>query len=276
MWDVVVIGSGPAGYVAAIKAAQLGLKVACVEKEKALGGTCLNVGCIPSKALLHATELLYHVQKEGNILGLEPPKTLNLETLTQKKQAAIEKLTGGIAYLFKKNGVERIVGEGIIENPTTVRVGTTTLTTRYIVIATGSEPIPLPGLPFDETTLLSSTGALALKTIPKTMLIVGAGVIGLELGSVYRRLGTEITVIEATSRIIPEFDEDLATAFQRVLETQGFTFHLNTKITSGRGGHPTSRGDHLLRRRLSCRYRAQTCDQGAPCCPHRKRVYQNR
>ncbi len=233
MYDIVVIGSGPAGYVGAIKGAQMGFKVACVERDKTLGGTCLNVGCIPSKALLHATELLYHVQKEGNILGIEAPKSFNIDALMNQKEKIVQKLTGGISYLFKKNGVDLVQGEGVIENPTTVRVGDKRLTTKYIIIATGSEPIPLPFLPFDEKTVLSSTGALALKSVPKKMIVVGGGVIGLELGSVFRRLGTEVEVIEAMDRIIPEFDEDLSKGFQKVLENQGIKFHLNTKMEKG-------------------------------------------
>ncbi len=233
MYDVVVIGSGPAGYVAAIKAAQLGFKTACIEKDAALGGTCLNVGCIPSKALLHATELLYHVQKEGNILGIVPPAAFDIRALMVHKEKIVQKLTGGIAYLFKKNGVEHIRGTAEIKG-TAVEVNGKILESKYIVIATGSEALPLPFLPFDEEFIVSSTGALALKNVPKKMLVVGGGVIGLELGSVFRRLGSEVEVIEFMDRIIPEFDLDLSKAFQKVLEKQGITFHLNTKVISGK------------------------------------------
>ena len=233
MYDVVVIGSGPAGYVAAIKAAQLGFKTACIERDAALGGTCLNVGCIPSKALLHATELLYHVQKEGNILGIVPPTAFDITALMGQKEKIVQKLTGGIAYLFKKNGVELIRGTAEIKG-SAVEVDGKLLETKYIVVATGSEAVPLPFLPFDEEFVLSSTGALALKKVPKKMIVVGGGVIGLELGSVFRRLGSEVEVIEFIDRIIPEFDLDLSKAFQKVLEKQGITFNLNTKVISGK------------------------------------------
>ena len=232
MYDVVVIGSGPAGYVAAIKSAQMGFKTACVERDKVLGGTCLNVGCIPSKALLHATELLYHVHKEGDVLGLSAPKTFNLIPLMNQKERIVQKLTGGIAYLFKKNGVEYIRGTAVIKNKNTLEVEGKVLEAKYIIVATGSEAIPLPFLPFDEKIVLSSTGALALKEIPKKMIVVGGGVIGLELGSVYRRLGSEVEVIEFMDRIIPEFDIDLSKAFQKILEKQGMTFNLNTKVVA--------------------------------------------
>ncbi len=234
MYDIIVIGSGPAGYVAAIKAAQMGFKVACVERDKTLGGTCLNVGCIPSKALLHATELLYHVQKEGNILGIAAPTSPNFDPLMSRKEKVVQKLTGGIAYLFKKNGVDHLRGTATVKNTGRVEIDGKEVKSKYVVVATGSEPIPLPFIPFDEERVLSSTGALALKSIPKKMIVVGGGVIGLELGSVYRRLSTEVEVIEFMDRIIPEFDLDLSKSFQKVLEKQGITFHLNTKVVSGK------------------------------------------
>ncbi len=224
MYDVLVIGSGPAGYVAAIKAAQLGFKVACVEKESTLGGTCLNVGCIPSKALLHATEILYHAGIRG----------ADLSMLMKEKEEAVQKLCGGIAYLFKKNKVERIPGTASVGREGVVKIDGKVIESKYVVISSGSEAIPLPFLPFDEEIVLSSTGALALKEIPKKMLIVGGGVIGLELGSVYKRLGSEVEVLEFMDRIIPEFDGDLSKAFQNTLENQGFKFNLATKVIGGR------------------------------------------
>jgi dihydrolipoamide dehydrogenase len=218
MYDILVIGSGPAGYVAAIKAAQLGFKVACVEKEGSLGGTCLNVGCIPSKSLLHSTEI------GGKDLAI----------LMKEKEGVVQKLSGGISYLFKKNKVDHIQGTALVKSSGIVEVNGKLIEAKYVIVAVGSEAVPLPFLPFDETIVLSSTGALALKEIPKKMLIVGGGVIGLELGSVYRRLGTEVEVIEFMDRIIPEFDLDLSKAFQKTLENQGFVFNLNTKVIAGR------------------------------------------
>ena len=234
MYDIVVIGSGPAGYVAAIKSAQMGFKTACVERDQTLGGTCLNVGCIPSKALLHATELLYHVQKEGNILGITAPASPHLTPLMEQKGKIVQKLTGGIAYLFKKNKVEHIRGTAVIKSGGKLEVDGKVLEAKYIIIATGSEAIPLPFLPFDEKVVLSSTGALALKDVPKKMIVVGGGVIGLELGSVYRRLGAEVEVVEFMDRITPEFDLDLSMGFQKILEKQGITFNLNTKVVAGK------------------------------------------
>lgn len=234
-YDLIIIGSGPAGYVGAIKAAQLGLKVACIEKEAALGGTCLNVGCIPSKALLHATELLFQIEHEGKEMGIEVGSLrVDFKKLMEYKQKIIEKLTGGIQFLLKKNKIDLIRGEGELASPTSVRCNGKEYRGKNILIATGSEAIPLPFLPFDEKQILSSTGALNLESLPKKMLIVGAGVIGLELGSVYRRLGAQVEVIEFLATPIPEFDKDLSKAFQRILEGQGFTFHFNAKVVAGR------------------------------------------
>lgn len=217
-FDVIFLGGGPGGYVGAIKAAQLGLKCALVDAGELLGGTCLNVGCIPSKSLLHATE----VGKR------------DLGPLMQHKSDVVKKLGGGVSFLLKKNKVSVFKGNGKFISSETVVVGNETIRGKHIVIATGSEPVALPFLPLDEERIVSSTGALRLPFVPKKMVIIGAGVIGLELGSVYRRLGSEIEVIEFMDRIVPEFDEEISKAFQKILEGQGFHFHLSSKVISGK------------------------------------------
>lgn len=233
-FDVVFIGSGPAGYVGAIKAAQLGLKTACVEKDPACGGTCLNVGCIPSKALLHTSDFYHLIQKEAPEMGIEIKEaSFNLTKIMSHKDEIVKKLTGGIQYLFKKNKVTHLKGHARITSDTTLDVGGKQITAKHIVLATGSEPIALPNLPFDEEKIVSSTGALSLKSVPEKLLIVGGGVIGLELGSVYQSLGSKVEVIEFMDRILPEFDEDLAKAFQKILEERGFTFHFGAKVLGG-------------------------------------------
>ncbi len=235
IYDVVYIGSGPAGYVGAIKAAQLGLKTACIEKHTACGGTCLNVGCIPSKALLHASDIYHLLQTEIKDFGIEVKETtLNFSKMMAHKEEIVKKLTEGIAYLLKKNKVTRIKGHARLLSETTIDVDGQIITAKHIVLATGSEPIQLPGLIFDEEKIISSTGALSLKTVPEKMIIVGGGVIGLELGSVYHSLGSKVEVIEFTDRIMPEFDEDLSKAFQKILEKRGFIFHFNSKVVSGK------------------------------------------
>lgn len=232
MYDILFIGSGPAGYVGAIKAAQLGFKTACVERERALGGTCLNVGCIPSKALLHSSELVDHAKRHMGEMGVEVGGVrVDLVKMMAYKKKIVDKLTGGVQYLFKKNKVDVIQGTAKLVGSNIVSVNGTNYTAKHIVIATGSEPIPLPFLPFDEERVVSSTGALALKKIPEKMAIIGGGVIGLELGSVYARMGTKVEVFELMDRIIPEFDTDLSKAFQKTLEAQGFKFNLQYKVT---------------------------------------------
>ena len=233
-FDVVFIGSGPAGYVGSIKAAQLGLKVACVEKDSSCGGTCLNVGCIPSKALLHMSDFYHLMQKEAPEMGIEIKEaSFNLTKMMTHKQEIVNKLTTGIQYLFKKNKVTHLKGHARITSDTTLDVGGEKISTKHIVLATGSEPIALPNLPFDEEKIVSSTKALSLKTVPKKLLIVGGGVIGLELGSVYQSLGSQVEVIEFMDRILPEFDEDLAKTFQKILEDRGFIFHFGAKVNGG-------------------------------------------
>jgi dihydrolipoamide dehydrogenase len=233
-FDVIVIGSGPGGYVAAIRCAQLGLKTACIEKT-ALGGTCLNVGCIPSKALLHSTEVLYNLTHHGKALGVEvdSPRA-NFSQMMGRKEQVVNSFNQGIEGLFKKNKITSFKGTGHFTSPTTVRVGETELSAKFIIIATGSEPMPLPFLPFDEKKILSSTGALALQTVPRKMLVVGAGVIGVELGSVYSRLGSEVVFVEFMDRICPTLDETLSKTLQKSLTAQGMTFHLSSKVTAGK------------------------------------------
>ncbi|MBN9060220.1 MAG: dihydrolipoyl dehydrogenase [Rhizobiales bacterium] len=236
-YDLIVIGSGPGGYVCAIKAAQLGLKVAVVEKRATYGGTCLNIGCIPSKALLHASEMFEEV---GHLdaLGIKVAKPkLDLPGMLAHKSATVKSNVDGVAYLFKKNKIDGHIGTGSIAAPGKVVVtkedgSTTTLETKAIVIATGSDSAPLPGVPIDEKRIVTSTGALELDKVPAKLIVVGAGVIGLELGSVWRRLGAEVTVVEFLDRILPGMDGEVTKQFQRMLEKQGFTFKLGTKVTA--------------------------------------------
>jgi len=236
-YDLVVIGTGPGGYVCAIRAAQLGLKVAVVEKRATHGGTCLNVGCIPSKALLHASELFEEAgHKFGKMgIGVGQP-TLDLAQMMAFKDEGVAGNVKGVDFLFKKNKIETFHGAGRILGTGKVEVSpesgeARTLETKAIVIATGSDVARLKGLEIDETTIVSSTGALALPQVPKKLVVVGGGVIGLELGSVWRRLGSEVVVVEFLDRILPGMDVDLGRQFQRLLEKQGMTFRLGSKVT---------------------------------------------
>jgi dihydrolipoamide dehydrogenase len=235
-YDLVVIGSGPGGYVCAIRAAQLGLRVAVVEKDATYGGTCLNVGCIPSKALLHTSEMFEKAGHDFPAFGIEvgTPK-LDLPAMQAHKDAVVESNTSGVAYLFKKNKIDGFRGTGAIVGPGKVRVtdtvgGTSDVEAKAIVVATGSEWTPLPGVNVDEKRIVSSTGALSLPSVPKRMIVVGAGVIGLELGSVWRRLGAEVTVVEFLDRILPGMDGELAKQGQRILAKQGLAFRLSSKV----------------------------------------------
>lgn len=231
-YDLVVIGSGPAGYVCAIRGAQLGLKTAVVEKDKTFGGTCLNVGCIPSKALLHASHLFEEAAHDfaGMGIGVSKPK-LDLKQMLSFKQEGVDGNVKGVDFLFKKNKIDPIKGTGKITGPGKIDVGGKTVEAKHIVIATGSDVARLKGIEIDEKRVVSSTGALALDKVPGKLLVVGAGVIGLELGSVWRRLGAEVQVVEFLDRILPGMDGEVARQFQRILEKQGMTFKLGAKVT---------------------------------------------
>ncbi len=236
-YDVIVIGGGPGGYNAAIRAGQLGLKVACVEGRETLGGTCLNVGCMPSKALLHASEL-YEAAAGGEFanLGIQVKPTLDLAQMMKQKAESVAALTKGVEFLFRKNKVEWVKGWGRLDGPGKVEVtaadgSKTVLSAKDIIIATGSEPSPLPGVNVDNQRILDSTGALSIPEVPRHLVVIGAGVIGLELGSVWRRLGAEVTVIEYLDRICPGMDLETAKTFQRALTKQGMSFKLGSKVT---------------------------------------------
>ncbi len=235
-YDVVIIGGGPGGYNAAIRAGQLGLKTACVERGSTLGGTCLNVGCMPSKALLHASELFAMAGGEFAKLGIEVTPSLNLAQMMKQKDESVAALTKGVEFLFRKNKVDWIKGSGAITGQGKVEVtaadGTrSTLETRDIVIATGSAPASLPGVSVDNRRIVDSTGALSLPEVPGHLVVIGAGVIGLELGSVWRRLGAQVTVVEYLDRITPGIDAEVAAALQKALTRQGVAFRLGAKVT---------------------------------------------
>ncbi len=237
-YDVVIIGGGPGGYNCAIRAGQLGLKVVCVEKDSTLGGTCLNVGCIPSKAMLHASELYSAANHEFADLGIEVGDLrLNLPQMLQQKDEAVKGLTDGVAFLFKKNHVEHIRGFGRLAGAGQVEVldergeVAQTLNTRHVVIATGSEVATLPGVEIDEHRIVSSTGALNLQEVPDRLLVIGGGYIGLEMGSVWGRLGAHVMVVEYLDRITPAMDGEISKQFQRILQKQGMRFELGQKVT---------------------------------------------
>ncbi|MFN3676138.1 MAG: dihydrolipoyl dehydrogenase [Sphingomonas pseudosanguinis] len=232
-YDVLVIGAGPGGYVAAIRAAQLGLKTACAESRETLGGTCLNVGCIPSKALLHASEL-FEEASHGALakFGVEiEGAKLNLDQMHAEKAKAVGELTGGIEYLFKKNKVTWLKGKAAFQDSSTVKVGDQTVTARDIVIATGSVVTPLPGVEIDQKVVVDSTGALALPKVPEHLVVIGGGVIGLELGSVWRRLGAKVTVVEYLDQILPGFDGEVRKESAKLFKKQGMELKTSTKVT---------------------------------------------
>lgn len=230
-YDVIIIGGGPGGYVCAIRAAQLGLKVACVEGRGKLGGTCLNVGCIPSKALLHASHSLHEAQHNFTKMGLMGKSpSVDFGKMQEYKQSVVDGNTAGIEYLFKKNKVDYIQGWAKITGKGEVTVGDDVHKTKNIVIATGSEPSTLPGVEVDEKIVVTSTGALELKKVPNKLVVIGAGVIGLEMGSVYARLGSEVTVVEFLDQITPGMDGEICKTFQRTLKKQGLNFVMGAAV----------------------------------------------
>jgi len=237
-FDVIVVGSGPGGYVCAIRSAQLGLKTACVETRKTLGGTCLNIGCIPSKSLLNSSEMYHKAQKEFNNLGVETGKIkLNLSKMMSNKNKSVLTLTKGIEFLFKKNKITHLKGKGSISAKGTVTVTDNSgkkisYKTSNIVIGTGSVSASLPGIKIDEKVVVSSTGAISFEKVPKDLIVIGGGYIGLELSSVWKRLGSNVTVIEFLDHIIPGMDKDISTEFQKILNKQGINFKLNSNVTA--------------------------------------------
>ena len=237
-FDVIVVGSGPGGYVCAIRSAQLGLKIACVETRKTLGGTCLNIGCIPSKSLLNSSEMYHKAQKEFNNLGVETGKiTLNLSKMMSNKNKSVQTLTKGIEFLFKKNKITHLKGKGSISAKGTVTVTDNSgkkisYKTSNIVIGTGSVSTSLPGIKIDEKVVVSSTGAISFEKVPKDLIVIGGGYIGLELSSVWKRLGSNVIVIEFLDHIIPGMDKDISTEFQKILNKQGINFKLNSNVTA--------------------------------------------
>jgi len=237
-FDVIVIGSGPGGYVCSIRCSQLGLKTACVESRKTLGGTCLNVGCIPSKSLLHSSGIYYKTHKEFNNLGIEISNIkLNLPKMMSNKDKSVLTLTKGVEFLFKKNKITHLKGRGFITKKNSVTVEDdsgkkNSYETKNIVIATGSTTTSLPGVEIDEKIIVSSTGALSFKKVPKELVVIGGGYIGLELSSVWKKLGSNVTVVEFLDHIIPDMDKDISVEFQKILSKQGINFKICTKVTS--------------------------------------------
>lgn len=238
-YDVVVIGSGPGGYVAAVRAAQLGLKTACIEKEKTLGGTCLNVGCIPSKALLQSSEHYAWIQHDAESQGIVCKEiSFDFGKMMQRKEQIVQGLVHGVAGLFKKHQIESVQGTARLVGANRIEVvlegNTRTLDAENIILATGSESIPLPFLPFDEKTVVSSTGVLSLKEVPKRLVVIGGGVIGVELASVYQRLGSEVTIVEMLDQICISNDDAVSKMLLQILKKQGIQFHLGTKVTQAK------------------------------------------
>ena len=232
-YDVIVIGSGPGGYVCAIRCAQLGLKTACVEGRETLGGTCLNIGCIPSKALLHSSHMLHEAEHNFAKMGLKGKSpSVDWKQMLTYKDEVIEQNTKGIEFLFKKNKIDWLKGWGSIPEAGKVKVGDEVHEAKHIVIASGSEPSSLPGIEIDEKVVVTSTGALELGKIPKKMVVIGAGVIGLELGSVYARLGSEVQVVEFLDAITPGMDAEVQRSFQKLLTKQGLNFTLGAAVQS--------------------------------------------
>ena len=240
-FDLIVIGAGPGGYVAAIRAAQLGMKVACIEKEPSLGGTCLNIGCIPSKALLNSSEKYVEISNHAAEHGIKTSKIdLDLNVLMDRKTKIVKKLTTGIGFLFKKNKITHIPGMASFVDKNTISItngkNEITASAKNFIIATGSSSIEIPNIPVDEKQIVSSTGALSLSKIPKSLLVIGGGYIGLEMGSVWSRLGSKVTVVEALDRIVPTMDGEIAKEFMKMLTKQGLEFKLSHKVSSAKSG----------------------------------------
>lgn len=236
-YDLAVIGAGPGGYTAAIRASQLGMKTICIDKSVSPGGTCLNVGCIPSKALLESTELLARLQHQGAKMGVEAENaTYSFPAMMQHKENTVKEITGSLAGLIKGNKVDYLVGSATIRGPQSIIVEGKEIQSKNILIATGSEAMALPFLPFDEKRIVSSTGALALKEVPKRLAVIGAGVIGVELASVYARLGSKVVLVEMLSEICGSLDKTIHGALLRSLKEQGLEFHLNTKLKQAKIG----------------------------------------
>ncbi|MDF3412850.1 dihydrolipoyl dehydrogenase [Sulfitobacter sp. M57] len=248
-YDVIVIGSGPGGYVAAIRCAQLGLKTACVEGRETLGGTCLNVGCIPSKALLHASHMLHEAEHNFAEMGLKGKSpSVDWKQMLSYKQGTIDTNTKGIEFLFKKNKIDWLKGWGSVPEAGKVKVGDEVHEAKNIIIATGSEPASLPGVDVDEKVVVTSTGALELGKVPKKMVVIGAGVIGLELGSVYARLGTEVTVVEFLDAITPGMDPEVQKVFQRMLKKQGLKFVMGAAVQKTEASKTKAKVHYKLRK----------------------------
>lgn len=236
-YDVIVIGSGPGGYVCAIRCAQLGMKVACVEKRDTLGGTCLNVGCIPSKAMLSTSEKFHEAEKDFEKLGIKTGSVkLDLKAMMGFKDSVVEANTKGIEFLFKKNKIDWLKGEGKITAKNKVEVSGESYEAKSIIIATGSDVAGLPGIEIDEKRIVSSTGALELEKVPSEMVVIGGGVIGLELGSVWQRLGANVTVVEFMDQILPGMDGEIRKEANKIFKRQGLKFKLSTKVTSAKAG----------------------------------------
>jgi dihydrolipoamide dehydrogenase len=239
-YDLIIIGAGPAGYVAAIRAAQLGFSVACCDSRPSFGGTCLNVGCIPSKALLESSAFYHRIQEESEIHGIKAKASFNFKDIRDRKNSIVQKLQKGIAFLFSQQGIKGFHAQASLKDKNTVSLkhpdGKTSeiQAKKAIIIATGSSPSPLPGISIDESMIVSSTGALDFQEVPEHLVVVGGGVIGLEIGSVYRRLGAKVSVIEYLNTLTPGMDKELTKAFHKSLTKQGFSFHFRTKVTQAK------------------------------------------
>ena len=248
-YDVIIIGSGPGGYVAAIRCAQLGLKTACVEGRDTLGGTCLNVGCIPSKALLHASHMLHEAEHNFAEMGLKGKSpSVDWPQMQKYKTSTIDTNTKGIEFLFKKNKIDWLKGWGTIPEAGKVKVGDDVHEAKHIIIASGSEPASLPGVEVDEKIVVTSTGALELGKVPKKLVVIGAGVIGLELGSVYTRLGSEVTVVEFLDAITPGMDPEVQKTFQRMLTKQGLNFIMGAAVQKTEASKSKAKVHYKLRK----------------------------